>query len=98
MTKVNTQMLKSLASEGDVADIISFYMEFFDSSNSSDSVPLQDQLPTVGIKFGEPVDGTDPGVEFESALTPEVLGYNLGFVNRSPLLFNTYRHRGGLSA
>ncbi|RDB15031.1 Protein CHROMATIN REMODELING 5 [Hypsizygus marmoreus] len=96
MTKVDTQMLQSLASEEDVADILNLYTDFFNVP--SDSAPLQEQQCTIGIQFGERVDGADPGTEYESTVPPNDLARNLGFVNGLPFLFNTYRHRGGLSA
>ncbi|GLB33117.1 putative helicase [Lyophyllum shimeji] len=98
MTKVNSKMLSSLASEEDVADIINLYTEFFESPGRTDCTALQEQVPTIGIELPTSDDGTDPGVEVECSLPPEVLARNLGFTNGLPLLFNSYRHRGGLSA
>ena len=86
-----------MASEQDVLDIIHLYTDFL-SPSSSDSVPLQEQHATIGFQFGERVDGTDPGVEYESTFPPDILANNLGFLNHLPLMFNTYRHRGGWSA
>ena len=51
----------------------------------------------VSIQFGTADKGADPGVEFESGLQPQQLAANLGFQDGLPLLFNKFRHRGGLS-
>lgn len=96
MRAVNTEALKSLASQEDVADIFNLYADFFPTV--FDSVSLVDQVPTIGFQFGESVDGLDLGVEVESSLSPAALANNLGFIQGLPLLFSTYRHRGGLSA
>lgn len=90
--------MQLLASEEDVADVIHLYTDFFNVPNAVDAVALQDQQPTVLVKFGERRDGKDPGVEVESSLTPEDLSNNLGFVQGLPLLFSTFRHRGGFTA
>lgn len=91
----NDERLKSLASEQDVSDIFNLYNDFL---SPSDSIPLQEQHATIGLQLGEPIDGTDPGVEYESSLPPDELARNLGFMNGLPLLFNQYRHRGGANA
>ncbi|MDV2583560.1 hypothetical protein, partial [Alkalibacillus haloalkaliphilus] len=72
--------------------------DFFSNPPIEDSVPLQDQQPTIGVKFGERKNGIDPGVEAEATMPPEKLYHDLGFIDGLPLLFNAYRHRGGLSA
>jgi hypothetical protein len=97
LTKVTLQSLQDLASEEDVADVLNLYADFSTSPGPEDSVGLQDQRPAVTFHFGDAVNGADPGVEVESSLSPEVLATNLGFPEL-PLLFNSYRHRGGLTA
>jgi len=92
-------MLRSLATEQDVANVLSLYTDFFaDGVPSSEEVALQDQSLSLGFKFGEPLSDADPGVEIESLMRPEDLRNNLGFTNGLPLLFNSHRHRGGLNA
>ncbi|KAF8057085.1 P-loop containing nucleoside triphosphate hydrolase protein, partial [Lyophyllum atratum] len=96
---VDAKMLKSLASEEDVADIISLYNDFFKNRSLEDSVPIHEQQPTIDIGFAECKDGSpDPGVEVEYNMSPEALSRALGFVNGLPFLFNTHRHTGGLSS
>jgi hypothetical protein len=91
-------MLKMLISEDDKAEIINLYLDFFSGPAIEDSVPLDDQHATLGIQFGEKDGGhTDLGVEFEANLPPDVLASNLGFLKNLPLLFNEYRHKGGLT-
>jgi len=89
-------MLQSLASVEDVADIINLYSECFNPL-AGDSSQLEDQVASVSLKFGTNSDGTDPGTEVESTMTPSHLSQKLGFVNNLPILFNTHRHVGGVT-
>lgn len=95
---MTAEALKALASEEDVADIVSLYTEFFAGPDPRDSVDLQEQVPDVSFRFGEGVNGTDPGVEMEMSLTPDQLNVNLGWINGRSFFFNHHRHRAGLSA
>lgn len=74
------------------------YTEFFAGPDPEDSVDLQEQVPDVSFRFGEVVDGADPGVELEMGLSPEQLDFNLGWLGGRSFFFNKYRHRAGLSA
>jgi hypothetical protein len=94
---IKDDVLRSLASEEDVEDVIALYTEFFNCPGSSDSVSLKNQCPTLGISFADSSDETDPGIGIESTLPPNVLASNLGFPNGLPLTFNSHRHRGGLT-
>ena len=87
-------MLKDLASEEDVAEIIDLYHECF-SSSPRDSSQLETQVPTIAFDFRAYLGGGDPGVEVEATMPSEVLCTNLGFVQSRPLLFNSHKHRGG---
>ncbi|PPQ80636.1 hypothetical protein CVT26_007424, partial [Gymnopilus dilepis] len=93
---VESTALRSLAKQEEVDDIINLYNEFFNVSTGQDGQPIVDFAPLLSIPFGEPVDGADPGVEMESTMTPQNLAHNLGFSGGLPLLFNRYRHVGGL--
>ncbi|KAF8808358.1 hypothetical protein BYT27DRAFT_7097080 [Phlegmacium glaucopus] len=96
MFKVSNQALSSLATKENVADIINLYHEFFSANQEGEATSVTDEdQPT--IKFGTAVEGADPGVEMEMAMAPEALASNLGFRNELPLLFNSFRHKGGLS-
>jgi len=86
-----------LASEEDVADVIALYTDFFSCPGPSESVSLDSQRPALQF-FAEPLGDTDPGIGVESTLPPETLSENLGFPGGLPLVFNSHRHRGGLSA
>lgn len=95
-SKVTDAMIKALISEGDKAEIISLYTDFFNTPDVADSVPLHEQHATINIQLGD--KGGDLGVEVEATMPPETLATNLGFSKGLPLLFNHYRHRAGLSA
>jgi hypothetical protein len=73
------------------------YMEFFGCLGPEDSINLREQHPDVLFRFREMDPGADPGVEMESTIAPDVLAANLGFMDDLPILFNHYRHHGGLS-
>ena len=89
-------MLKSLASEEDIADIINMYNECFKSS-VGDSSQLEAQIATTSLKFGAPVENADPGVEVESTMSPSLISQNLGFIDNIPILFNTHTQNGGIT-
>ena len=87
-------MLKSLATEEDISDILNLYRACFDPSCGDTSV-FEHQ--SVSYKYGGLAEDADLGVEVEAALSYDDLAHNLGFFNGSPLLFNAYRHSGGLT-
>lgn len=90
-------MLKTLASEEDVADLLNMYTEFCDSSGAMDPMPLHEQQPIIRMDFK--ADGTAGiGVEPESSMLPRELSRDLGFVDGRPFLFTEFRHTGGLTA
>lgn len=94
---VNSQALSSLATQTDVTDVINLYHEFFSSNHDGEANSLVNE-PHISISFGTAEEGADPGVEIESTMSPESLGKNLGFRETLlPLLFNSLRHKGGLS-
>ena len=96
LCRVTEQMLGSLASEGDIADVVNMYTECFNPAGGDPS-RLEEQHSNTTFRFGEPVEGADPGVEIESRLSPLDLAQNLGFVLGRPLLFNSHRHDVGLT-
>lgn len=96
LCQVTTQMLKSLASEEDITDIVDMYNECFNTS-AGDSSQLEAQVATISLKFGIRSDGADPGIGIESTMPPTLLSRNLGFVNNIPILFNTHTHNGGIT-
>ncbi|KAF9455280.1 hypothetical protein BDZ94DRAFT_1242365, partial [Collybia nuda] len=98
LTKVSHTALQNLASEQDIADVLALYTEFFASCGQDHNVELQDQQPAFSYRFGEAVDGSDPGVEVEMGLSPEDLDHNLGLLDGLPVVFNRYRHCGGLTS
>ncbi|KAJ3497670.1 hypothetical protein NLJ89_g10318 [Agrocybe chaxingu] len=97
LCKISEKNLLSLASEEDVADVIALYREYFDTLDTDENDALEIQHPAFKFTFSQHVEDADPGVEVESAMTPEELAANLGFINGLPLLFNTHRHTGGLT-
>ncbi|KAF9455565.1 P-loop containing nucleoside triphosphate hydrolase protein [Collybia nuda] len=98
LCKVSPRKLKLLADQEDVTDVLAMYHDFFSCPSAQDSVDLTEQHPTVPFQFGKLEDDTDPGVEMESTLSPDILASNLGFKDGLPLLFSRYRHRGGLTS
>lgn len=96
MCKVNNQALSSLATDVDVTDVINLYHEFFTTNQEGEANSFVDEAQ-LSITFGTAEEGADPGVEVESSMSREILSLNLGFRNELPLLFNTIRHKGGLS-
>lgn len=86
-----------MASEQDISDVISLYVDFFNAPASVDSIALDEQHPTIGISLDE-VEGGDLGVQVEAKMSPEALSTDLGFRNNLPLLFNSHRHKGGLNS
>jgi hypothetical protein len=96
MCKVNREALSSLATQVDVSDVLNLYQEFFSTNQDGEADSLVNEAQ-LSINFATAVEGADPGVEFESNLSPEKLGHSLGFIRELPLLFNPLRHKAGLS-
>lgn len=96
MCKVKSHDLSSLATDVDVTDVINLYHEFFTTNQEGEANTLIDE-GQLSITFGTAEKGADPGVEVESSMTRESLSSNLGFRDELPLLFNSIRHKGGLS-
>ncbi|KAF8166505.1 hypothetical protein BJ912DRAFT_1067891 [Pholiota molesta] len=103
--KLSNEMLKSLATEKAVQDVILLYREHFDNpSNVADDMPILESPQTLKNLFGTPVDGADIGAEFEAQMSPDLLAASLGFIKRDgqpgglPLLFNESRRTDGLTA
>lgn len=94
--KASSESLTALATEADVGDIFSLYNEYF-SPDSLDSMPLE-MNENIGITFGEPIEGADPGVEIEFGMAYEQLSKNLDFRKGLPFVFNTKRHTSGYTA
>lgn len=96
-SNVNTTMLKDLASEAEIEDLVALYVDCFEKYQpSTDTADLEEQQSQLRVLFAQCHDGADPGVEVESTLTPDELSKNLGFYNNLPMLFNQFRHSGGL--
>jgi TATA-binding protein-associated factor len=97
LCKVSKSALKSLASQEDISHIVDMYDECLNPL-SGDTSQLASQLDTsISVKFGAPLDGVDPGVELEAFVPPDIISKSLGFRNGIPLLFNPYRHKGGVT-
>jgi hypothetical protein len=96
LCSVTKNALRLLASQEDVTDIVNLYHDCFNPL-APDSSQLVAQLDTTSVKFGARSDGVDPGVEVESTMPPEALSRSLGFTDNIPLLFNSHRHKGGVT-
>jgi TATA-binding protein-associated factor len=95
-TKLNQAIINGLATDEDVAYLANLYAEHFPPP-TSEALSLQDQHSSLGFQLGERIAGADPGIEVETSLTYATLANNLGFIDGCPVLFNTHRHRAGLT-
>ncbi|KAF9472810.1 hypothetical protein BDN70DRAFT_818120 [Pholiota conissans] len=97
LSSVSNDMLRTLATEEAIQDVIALYHEFFNNpSNEIDDVPVIDRQASK-IPFGDLVDDADLGTEYEADKSRAELSSNLGFVQELPLLFNNYRHTAGVN-
>lgn len=96
--KVQEDMVKSLASTEDVADVVAIYQDLFAEDTQDASVALQDQAVTLPSQLRHLSDG-DPGVEIESRMSKQELAKELGFdtVALLPNPFTRFKHLGGLN-
>lgn len=84
-----------MATEEDVTDIFNLYHEYFDNDVQDEDEP---PIPDVVDDKQELNDcGGDFGMEAEATMTPASLALSLGFKTGLPPLFNTLRHRSGIS-
>lgn len=90
-------MLSELSTKEDIADVLLLYRDFANQPHITDTVSLEDQHSSLGVKFGVYDGNSDPGVEIESSMSPTILAERLGFPDGVPLLFNKYRHCDGLT-
>ena len=88
-------MLSTLASEEDVAEVAALYHDVFDGFNPDEQSTLD--VPTIDVPLVQEGE-FDPGVLLEAKMTPDHLAEQLGFVSGRPILFNSHRHVGGLTA
>ncbi|EAU81754.1 hypothetical protein CC1G_13117 [Coprinopsis cinerea okayama7 len=91
----SSKSLAQLATANDVAELLDLYDSLF--GEATDSAPELAGGSLSGVRFGQPADGADPGVEVESGMTPAQLFHNLDFDGGTPFLFNKERHRDGLN-
>ncbi|KAF8876430.1 hypothetical protein CPB84DRAFT_1752412 [Gymnopilus junonius] len=77
-SQLTAMTVQSLVSEKDISDVISLYIEFFNTPAPVNLVPLQEQHPTIGISLDE-VERGDLGVDVEVKMSPEALSTSLGF-------------------
>ena len=92
--KANAEVLKSLASQKDIVELLHIYAEYFtsDDDDNGDSPPLASET-NISFGLGEAGDGRDLGMELEHQLGPDMLANRLGFLKHQlPHQFNQYRH------
>jgi len=82
----------ALTSAEDVSEVLALYHEHF-SVEATDAMPLEGN--SIGVTFGVPVEGADPGVAIEFGMSYGELNKNLGFRKGLPFVFNTKRHSSG---
>jgi hypothetical protein len=95
-SKATKILLSELSTKEDIVDVLLLYRDFANQPHIADAVSLEDQQPSLSVKFAEYNGNSDPGVEIESSMEPSLLAERLGFPDGVPLLFNKYRHRDGL--
>jgi len=95
VSKVSDVALKNLASEEIVTQISNLFNEYLnndvedeDAPPISDANPDQQQLNNCGGDFG---------MEEEAKMTSVSLAMSLGFNTGRPFMFNTFRHRSGIT-
>ncbi|RXW15947.1 hypothetical protein EST38_g9910 [Candolleomyces aberdarensis] len=95
--KVTKENLARSATPEEVARLLETYDVYFASSSSgAEELEIEE---SQGLFFGEPVEGADPGVQIEAAMTTAQLATRLGLgSDNMPFLFNNVRHSGGYSA
>ncbi|KAJ3548525.1 hypothetical protein NMY22_g1227 [Coprinellus aureogranulatus] len=94
LTSVTDDMLRSLASEEDVSELVYLYDSYFSFESMDDGSSLA-VSPHIALSFPEPVGGADPGVEVEAGMTIQQMMDNLGFVDNLPFMFNSSRNIDG---
>lgn len=90
-------MIGELSTKEDIDEVRLFYQDFATLPSLQDSVALENQQPSLSFKFGKSAADADLGVECEYSMSSTDLAHNLGFPNGTPVLFNQFRHRGGLT-
>ena len=94
--KISSESLtNALTSAEDVSEVLALYNEHF-GIESTDAMPLEGN--SIGVAFGVPVEGADPGVAIEFGMSYEELNSNLGFRKGLPFVFNIKRHSSGYTA
>lgn len=92
LKKLTEKMRASLASEEDVAEVITLYQDLFRNEEPVDYDNLNHQL---GLDVDFTGNEVDPGITVERNMSAEQLAADLGFVSGRPILFNAYRHCSG---
>lgn len=87
--------MENLATEEDVTDILQLYHEYFDQDGEDEDEPPISDGSAAKQELND--CGGDFGMDLESTMTAVNLCISLGFKTGSPPLFNTYRHRSGIS-
>jgi SNF2 family DNA or RNA helicase len=96
--KVSAVDLNNLASEEDVTDIVNLYHEYFEKDADEDEPPISGTSPDTPASMQQLNDcGGDFGMELEATMNPAALASSLGFKGGLPPLFNSLRHRSGIS-
>ncbi|KAF8870795.1 hypothetical protein CPB84DRAFT_1754275 [Gymnopilus junonius] len=96
-SQLTAMTVQSLASEKDISNIISLYVEFFNTPAPVDWYHFRSSIPPLGISLDE-VERGDLGINVEVKMSPEALSTSLGFNHSIPIVFNAYQHRGSLSS
>lgn len=91
--KANDIAFKNLATEEELRQLMQLYIEYFESVDDDDHMPVLSEEPVLDFGLTDIVQG-NLGMEMEYKMDPDQLATRLGFLkHRLPLQFNHYRHR-----
>lgn len=91
--KANDYAFKNLATDEELGQLMQLYIEYFESVDDDDYMPVLSAEPVLDFGMTDVVGG-DLGMAVEQKMDPDQLATRLGFLkHRLPLQFNRYRHR-----
>ncbi|KAJ3560425.1 hypothetical protein NP233_g10845 [Leucocoprinus birnbaumii] len=91
--KVSKKSLATLATQEDVTDLWNLYHDYFEANVLGDEEQPLAALPTAM----QELPAGDIGMEMEATMKFDTLAQRLGLYTGLPPVFNTHRHRSGIS-
>ncbi|KAJ3566666.1 hypothetical protein NP233_g6855 [Leucocoprinus birnbaumii] len=92
--KVSKNILNDLATKEDVTDLRNLYHDYFEGNAVDDEEQPLAAMPTA-LSLDLPAG--DIGMDVEATLSSDVLAQRLGFHTGLPPVFNSHRHRAGIT-